>query len=364
MLLTFGEIMLRLAPEGHWRFRQALPGRLEASFAGAEANVAAVSTLLGAPARFLTALPGHALAECVTANLRAVGMEVSAVRQTAAGRLGIFFSESGANQRASQVIYDREHSAFALCPAATFDFAAALNGVTWVHTTGITPALGENAFRNALALLEAAKARGITVSLDLNFRKKLWQWEPGTPPAQLAGRCLDRLVRLADLLIANEEDAGDVFGIRPRDDTGGQREKNRTPAHYATVAARLCERFPNLKMTAITLRESVSATFNRWGAALFLHRDGKTLAAPAGPDGRYRPYEISAIVDRVGAGDAFAGALVYALMSPCYAEPETALRFATAASCLKHSVLHDFALLSEKEIVALMNQEASGRIDR
>jgi len=356
MLVTFGEIMLRLCPEGFLRLRQSMPGRLESSFAGAEANAAAFSAIMGASARFATALPENPLSDALLANLRSLGLDCGKITRTSKGRLGIFFCETGANQRASQVVYDREGSAIAVAPPSAYDFASILEGATWLHVTGITPSLSRNAYESALALLKLAKTKGVQVSLDLNFRKKLWGWEEGTKPEALASRCMGELCKFADLLIANEEDASDVFGIKPAAGAFG-------PEAYKEAASKLFEKFPNLSSCAFTLRDSVSATHNRWGAVL-IERVGGFHFAPAGSDGSYQPYEITAIVDRVGAGDSFAGSLIYALMSDRYKEPSTAIRFAAAASCLKHSIKNDFALLSEREVVAAMGGSCSGRIER
>ncbi len=355
MLLTFGEIMLRLCPEGFLRLRQAMPGKLETSFAGAEANVAAFTALMDGEAAFATALPDNPLTDCVVANLRSVGVDCSRIKRSKAGRLGIFYCETGANQRASQVVYDREYSSIAMTPPSEYDFEAMLEGVDWLHTTGITPALSANAYESALAVAKLAKAKGATVSMDLNFRKKLWGWEKGTKAQDLAARCMGELVQYADLLIANEEDASDVFGIKPAAGSFG-------PAIYKDVAAKLFARFPKLSKCAFTLRDSVSATHNRWGAAL-ITRDGGEFFAPSA-DGEYKPYEITSIVDRVGGGDSFAGSLIYALKSEKYKEPSKAIAFAAAASCLKHSVKNDFALLTEGEIVTLMGGCGTGRIQR
>ena len=356
MLLTFGEIMLRLSPEGLLRFRQSMPGRLETSFAGAEANTAAFTALLGGEARFATALPDNQLADCVIASLRAAGIDTGSIQRMKKGRLGIYYCETGANQRASQVIYDRDFSAISFAKPSDYDFDAMLKGVTWLHTTGITPSLSPAANESALELVRKAKAKGVIVSMDLNFRKKLWNWEEGTKPGELARRCMSELVGYCDLLVANEDDASDVFGIKPSAGAFG-------PAVYREVAAKLFEKFPKLGSCAFTLRDSVSATHNRWGAAL-IQRDGSSHFAPAAADGSYQPYEITSIVDRVGAGDSFAGSLIYALRSEKYKAPATAIRFAAAASCLKHSVKNDFAFISEQEIISVMGGSVSGRIQR
>ena len=362
MILGFGEIMMRLAPEGRLRFRQALPGKLEATWGGGEANVCASLALLGGASRFVTALPRHLIAEHLAASLRGMGVDTSRILFTDEGRLGIYFLETGANQRSPSVIYDRAGSSIALTSPDKYDFAGALEGVTWVHVTGITPALSANAFAATVALVKLAKSRGIRVCCDLNFRKKLWNWRAGTKPQQLARESMAQILPHVDLLIGNEEDAKDILGIEAEGTSVEQGKIN--PAGYESVARQIVPQFPNISLVAITLRESISADHNNWGGMLFDARVRQAVFAPRSVEGGYRPYEIRNIVDRVGGGDSFSAGLLYALNSEKFKKPETALEFAVAASCLKHSILGDFNYSTEDEIVSLMRGTGTGRIKR
>lgn len=358
----FGEVMLRLSPEGFKRVDQVLPGSLEATFGGAEANVCASLARFGMEARYLTALPRNKIADALKAELRGIGVDVSRIHDTDGGRLGIYFTETGANQRGSMVIYDRAHSAIAETPASAYDFSSMLDGVTWLHLSGITPSLSRNAAEANQALAEAAASRGIRISLDLNFRKKLWRWEPGTDPRDLARRVMEPLAALADLIIGNEEDAKDVFGIEAK---GSSIEDGVLSLDgYRGVASELAARFPKARWIATTLRESRSATWNGWGAMIYTTASGKADFAPLAPDGAYRPYEIRAIVDRVGGGDSFTAGLIYALNTEKWAAPEKAIAYAAAASCLKHSIVGDYNRVSVAEVEALAAGNASGRIAR
>ena len=362
MLLGFGEIMMRLAPEGFLRYRQALPGRLEALFAGAEANVCAAFAFLGGRSRYVTALPRHAVSDALIANLRGIGIDTRFIRFRDQGRLGIYFVETGANQRSSQVIYDRAGSALALAEPAEYAFEDALQDVTWVHVTGITPAVSQSAFRSTLALMKLARKRKLTVSTDLNFRKKLWRWEPGTDPKSLARRCMGEVLPFVDVVIANEEDASDVLGIEAE---GTEVEAGKINARaYVKVAQEITQRFPDTRKVAITLRESISASHNNWGAMLLDAETGQAHFAPVDGKGEYRPYEIRNIVDRVGGGDSFGAGLIHAFMSEDLSDPAQAIRFAVAVSCLKHSVRGDFSYISRDEALALAKGQASGRVRR
>jgi 2-dehydro-3-deoxygluconokinase len=362
MFLAFGEIMVRICPPGFLTFRQALPGTADVTFGGGEANVCASLAILGRPARYVTALPTHAVADALVATLRGLGIDTRHVLRRGSGRLGIYFLEAGANQRGSKVIYDREASAVSLAGPDEYDFAAALEDVTRVHVTGITPSLSENAFRSTLELVRLAAAKGATVSCDLNFRKKLWRWRPGTDASTLAGECMSQILPLADLAIGNEEDAEKVLGIRAQ---GTSVESGRiNAAAYEEVARKVHERFPNVSQVAITLRESISASHNNWGAMLLDVKSDRAHFAPVDGEDNYRPYEIRDIVDRVGAGDSFAAGLIYSLDSEKHAAPEAALRFAVAASCLKHSIPGDMNYATLDEIEALAAGQASGRVQR
>jgi len=362
MFLTFGEIMMRVAPEGRLRFRQAMPGRVEVTFVGGEANVAASLALLGADVRYVTALPRHAIAESLAGVLRGIGIDAGPILWRDAGRLGIYFLETGANQRSSVVLYDRDGSAIALAAPDEYDFRAALQGVAWVHVTGITPALSENAFLSTLRLVQLAKQGPCNVSCDLNFRKKLWRWRPGAKPSQLAAECMAAILSHVDLVIGNEEDAADVLGIHAE---GTSVEEGKIDARaYEAVARAIIARFPNVSRVGITLRESISADHNNWGGVLFERATDRAFFAPLNAAGDYQPYEIRDIVDRVGGGDAFAAGLLYALSSREYADPAVAIRFAVAASCLKHSIQGDFNYVTRDEVVALLHGSASGRVRR
>ncbi len=362
MFLAFGEIMARIAPPQPLRWRQALPGAVNVTWGGGEANVCASLAVLGCQSRYLTALPRTPVAEAVVATLRGLGVDCDSVLWRKQGRLGLYFVEPGANQRGSSVLYDRDASAVSLAEPAEYDFAAALAGVTWLHVTGITPAISEAACRANLALVRQAKAAGATVSCDLNFRKKLWNWRPGTSPKQLARECMAELLPHVDLVIANEEDAADVLDIHAAgtDVAAGRIDA----AAYADVARQVVGRFQNVKHVAITLRESVSANHNNWGAMLYDAASDQAHCAPLGEDGQYQPYEIRDIVDRVGAGDSFCAGLLCALSTPDLAAPEKAIAFAAAASCLKHSVQGDFSYVTREEVLALMSGNATGRVQR
>ena len=308
MFLAFGEIMARIAPPGKLRWRQALPGAVEVTWGGGEANVCASLALLGCQARFLTALPRTPIAEAVAGTLRGLGVDTSHILWRKEGRLGLYFVEGGANQRGSTVIYDRAGSAASLAGPEEYDFAAALAGVKWLHVTGITPAISEAACGANLALVRQAKEAGAQVSCDLNFRKKLWNWRPGTPPAALARECMSQLLPHVDLVIANEEDAADVLGIHAAgtDVAAGKIDAKA----YTGVAEQIVTQFPSVKHVAITLRQSISADHNDWGAMLYDATALQAHLAPLGPGGQYQPHEIRDIVDRVGAGDSFAAGLL------------------------------------------------------
>lgn len=362
LVAGFGEIMLRLTPDGFLRIGQALPGSLRATFGGGEANVCASIARFGMGARYLTAVPSNAVADAMITELRGIGVDVSRILRTPGGRLGVYFTETGTNQRGSTVLYDRAHSVISETPASSYDFDAMLEGVTWLHLSGITPAISRQACEANLALAKAAVAKGIEISLDLNFRKKLWRWEEGTEPRALAARCMEPLAALADVLIGNEEDAKDVFGIEA---SGSSIEKGELSLDgYRGVAAALSAKFPKARHVAITLRESHSATWNGWGAMLYDAAAKVAHFAPTAPDGSYRPWEIRAIVDRIGGGDSFSGGLIYALNTPEWADPEKAISFAVAASCLKHTIYGDYNAVSVAEVAALAAGNASGRVSR
>lgn len=360
-IVTFGEVMGRLAPSGVLRLRQTLPGPLDLTFGGAEANVAASLAQFGADARFVTALPNHAVADACVGTFAGLGVDASCILRTKAGRLGLYFYENGANQRPSNVIYDRANSAVSLTPAIQYDWKKIFSGAGWLHLTGITPALSKTAADSVLHAARTAHEAGLTVSCDLNFRKKLWDWEPGTDSKVLAGRTMRAILPFVDVLIANEEDAADVLDIHAEnsDVESGKLDVSK----YPDVARRIVAQFPNIKFVAITLRESLSASHNNWGAMLFDAASGNSHFAPE-RDGAYQPYEIKNIVDRVGGGDSFGAGLIFAMNTPELSDPKKAISYAVAASCLCHSIGGDINYTSRSEVESLMKGSGSGRVVR
>lgn len=339
--VTFGELMLRLAPPGFERFLQS--PQFVATFGGGEANVAVALASFGRPARYVTLLPpNHPIADAAVAELRRFGVDTSRILR-ARGRMPVYYVEPGANQRASKVVYDRDYSSLALARPGDVDWDAAFDGAAWFHLTGITPALSASAADLALEALRLAHAKGLTVSCDLNYRKNLWKW--GKPASQV----MRELMPFVDVAIANEEDCQKALGIAaPADVHSGSLD----PAHYAALTGQVLAEFPNLRSVAVTLRESRSASHNGWSACL---NDRRSFLLS-------RHYEITHIVDRVGGGDAFAGGLIYGLQT--LEGPLEALEFAVAASCLKHSIPGDFNRFSVEEVRQLLTGGGSGRVQR
>lgn len=337
-IVTFGEIMLRLAPAGYYRFVQA--DTLGATFGGGEANVAVSLANYGMDAAFVTKLPTHDIGQAAVNSLRRYGVDTSKITR-GGDRVGIYYLEKGASQRPSKVIYDRAGSSIATATAADFDWDAIFDGADWFHFTGITPALGDNVADICLQALQAAKARHITVSCDLNYRKKLWS-------KPKAGEVMGKLCQYVDVCIANEEDAADVFGISAADTDVTRGEVNHEG--YKDVARQLADRF-GFRYVAITLRTSLSANDNDWAAMLY---DGSAFYFSK----QYRMH----IVDRVGGGDSFGAGLIYALLSDF--APQETIEFAVAASCLKHSIEGDFNMVSVDEVKKLAGGDGSGRVQR
>lgn len=365
MYLAFGEIMARITPAGGLRLRQALPGKVDLLFAGAEANVCVSLSLLGERVRFLTALPPRdAVVDAALGLLSGFGVDTSGVVHRE-GRLGVYYFERGANQRSPEVIYDRTGSAIALAGPEEYDFSRALEGVSWVHVSGITPALSEAACRSTRELVRRARDKGATVSCDLNFRSKLWRWRAGTAPRDLARECMREIVAGVDLLIGSPAGVEDVLGIA----AGGAavRDGRADAAAVEKVARDIMREFGNVSKVALTLRENISASHNLWGG-MFLDAGKGPLSsagaffAPEGDPAGF--YDIRTIVDPLGAGDAFAAGLIHALNSRDYATPRDAIRFATAAGCLKHSIPGDFNVVSRGEIEGLMAGRSGGQVKR
>jgi 2-dehydro-3-deoxygluconokinase len=354
-VFCFGEIMARLAPSGHLRFRQAMPGTLEITFAGAEVNTAAAIAALGGEAEVITAFPENEITEAALAAIRAAGVGVKQVIQRPVGRFGLFFMETGANQRAGMVLYDRENSTFSQTPASAYPWAEIMTEAGWFHTSGIAAGVTREAAEATLAGLRAAEAAGVAVSCDLNFRRKLWRWDEAFAPEELARRTLRTMLPLVDVVIGNPADLSATVGLPV--------EKKPTPRGLARLARALATEYPRVRWVAITLREGVSATHNRWGAMLYDVRQKKSFFSPL-KNGRYQPHEIVSIVDRVGTGDVFAGALIHALRTPELAHPATALAFAVAASCLAHSTKGDFCVCRRSEVEALVAGGNGGMVAR
>jgi 2-dehydro-3-deoxygluconokinase len=341
-VVTFGEIMLRLSPPGFQRLRHA--NQFEIVYGGGEANVAASLANYGVETEFVTRLPANDIGEACLAFLHSYSVGTTHILR-GGDRLGIYFLETGASQRGSQVLYDRANSSFAGIQPGMVDWTSAFQGADWFHWTGITPAVSQGAAEACLEAIQAARRLGLTVSSDLNYRKNLWKW------GKIAGEVMPDLVGLCDAAIGNEEDAEKVFGIRAPgvDVTAGEVEAE----SYRHVIESLSGRFPNLKTIAITLRGSQSASHNIWSAVLWYRREFMIGQS----------YTILPIVDRVGGGDAFVGGLIYGLRSHPD-EPNYALHFAIAASCLKHSLPGDFNAVSVSEVERLMGGDASGRVLR
>jgi 2-dehydro-3-deoxygluconokinase len=361
-IVTFGEIMARMAPSGVLRLCQVLPGSLDVTFAGAEANVAASLAMLGAEVDFVTALPDGPLTEGCLACLRKWGVGTSHIRISDHGRFGIYFVEMGANQRPSRVYYDREHSAISEANTSDFDWPKILQGAAWLHLTGITPALSESAAETTLTAARTAQQMGVKVSCDINFRSKLWRWDPTRSPQRLAGDVLIQLMPFVKLLMANEED-GRLLGIStPLPSHEPSPVYSPHIERAISLAQEMHRRFPNIELFSTTFREQLSASHNNWGAMLYDTRTASAVLAPC-RDGEYHPYEIRNIVDRVGSGDAFDAGLLFGLTHPEFNVRST-LEFATAAACLAHSIVGDTNYVSREEIEELMRGEGTGRVIR
>lgn len=337
-IVTFGEIMLRLSTKGYLRFTQS--NHYYATYGGGEANVAVSLAQFGHKVHFVSKLPKHEIGENAVQSLRKYNVNTDHITR-GGDRVGIYYLEKGASQRASKVIYDRKYSSISLAEKEDFDWDEIFKDCTWFHFTGITPALGENIANICFEACKKAKEKGITISCDLNYRKKLWS-------KQEANQTMSKLMTFVDVCIANEEDAADVFNIHAQnsDVQSGQIDHK----SYIDVAKKLCENF-NFKYVAITLRKSINANINEWSAMLYNNNEAYFS----------KEYTMQ-IVDRVGGGDSFGAGLIHSLIKG--KGNQEAIEFAVAASCLKHSIEGDFNFVTEEEVLQLVNGSGSGRVQR
>lgn len=343
-VVTFGEIMLRLSTPGYLRFSQAK--QFDATFGGGEANVAVSLANYGIETQFVTRLPQNEIAQSCVRDLHSYGVGTDYC-VFGGDRLGIYFLETGAVARGSKVVYDRAHSSVSEIKPGMVDWENALKDADWFHWTGITPAISQGAADACLEAVKVAKKLGVTVSCDLNYRKNLWKY------GKTASEVMPAIVEYCDVILGNEEDAEKVFGIKPEGFDANATEGKVNSAEFESVCVQLMKRFPNAKKIIITLRGSINANHNTWGGVLY---DGKRLhISPR--------YDITHIVDRVGGGDSFMGGLIYGLLT--YKDDDaSALNFAVAASCLKHTIFGDYNQVTVKEVENLMKGDASGRVSR
>lgn len=342
-IVTFGEVMLRLATPGYQRYTQT--NSFNATYGGAEANVAVSLANYGLPATFVTRLPKNDIGRACLMELRRYGVDTSQIVY-GDDRMGIYFLETGAVARASKVIYDRDHSAMCEIKPGMIDWKEVFKDAGWFHWTGITPAISMGAAEVCLEAVKAARAMGVTVSCDINYRKNLWKY--GKRPAEI----LPELVRNTDIVLANEEDCQQAFGIKPADFDVNKSNSDLKASSFRSVCEQMQQMFPNVKKMVITLRGSINANHNTWSGLMYNQGDIY----------QSKTYDITHIVDRVGGGDSFMGGLIYGLNT--YHDDHRALEFATAASCLKHTIYGDFNQVTVEEVEKLMNGDASGRVSR
>ena len=338
--VTFGEIMLRLTPPGHDVLFQT--PRLEATFGGAEANVAVSLANYGEDVAFVTAAPANPIGDAMLRELRGFGVDTRFIRRCG-DRLGVYYTETGSNMRPSKVIYDRAHSSMSEVEPGDFDWEIIFDGAKWFHTTGITPAIAEGTAKTALEAMKRAKEKGLTVSCDLNYRKKLWKW--GKMPKEV----MSEMAQYIDVMIANEEDCQKCLGIElDVDVTSGKLDASK----YEALARKIMTTYKNVQYLAVSLRESMSADWNNWSVVL------------ASKDRFYvsKKYEIRDIVDRIGGGDSFGSGLIWGLNN--LDGPQAAVEFAAAASALKHTVYGDFNRVSSDDVLTLVGGNSSGRVQR
>ena len=353
-IVAFGEIMCRLATPGHKRFGQAMPGQLDTTFAGAEASAAVSIAHLGGHASFVTSLPDHALADACLAQLRSFGVETEHIMRVSQGRLGLFFYEAGSNQRPANVIYDRENSSVSITPAAQYDWDAIFEGAEWLILSGITPAISKNAAEVTEIAMQQAHAHGVKIACDMNYRSKLWNWDPPLKPRELASQTMRKLLPYVTLFLGGGQDAAEILGITA-DENSDQ--------PLLDIARQISKRYPQMTHVAMTLRKCFSANHHSLGGALYVREEDELFRAPL-QNGQYQPYQITDIVDRLGGGDAFTAGLLFAMGDPDLNDPQNTINFATAAACMSHTIEGDYNLATRTEIETLMHGELSGRVNR
>ncbi len=340
-VVTLGEVMLRLSTPGHARFQQAMPGSLNACFAGAEASIAVSLAYLGIDAAFVTALPMNAIADACIADLRSLGVETKHILRTNEGRVGTFFLEHGVNQRGGNVIYDRDGSAVAITPPPAYDWDSIFTGCEWFVISGITPAISRNATEVALAAVEEAASRKIPVVCDMNYRTKLWQWDPPLSARELATRTMKELLPFVRVFVGGISDATAMLGIEHSGD-------------LHSLAKQIIAQFPNLTHAAFTLRDGSTSAAQCFSGALYEAATDTLHTATR--------YSITQIIDRLGAGDAFTAGLLFSFLQK--SDAQTAIDFATAAGCLAHSIEGDYNYSTRTEIETLMQGDGGGRVSR
>jgi len=355
-VVVFGEVLMRLATKCNQRLLQAR--ELEIGFTGAEGNAAVSLQNFGVPSYLVSCVPDNDVGQACMNFFRQYGVDTSEVRKKGS-RLGTFYLETGANQRPSKVIYDRSGSSITDLAPGDIPWRDIFTGKQWLHLSGSAPALSRSMADVTLEACKIARECGVTVSIDLNFRKKLWGWDSSCAPQELARKTMKQILPHVDVIIGNEEDAADVLDIHAgnTDVTSGHLEISK----YPQVAAEIKSQFPQIRYVAITLRESISASHNNWGGMLYHAGSGQSFFAPL-KEGVYQPYMITHIVDRVGGGDSFSAGLIYGLITGM--SDQEAVSFAAAASCLKHSIPGDFNLVSVEDVAALAGGNASGRVQR
>ncbi len=353
-IVALGEIMCRLATPGFKRFRQSMPGELEVTFAGAEASAAVSIALLGGNATFVTALPDNSLAEACLAQLRSFGVDTQHVLQTSRGRMGLFFLETGSNQRPANVIYDRENSSVAITPPAEYDWSAIFEGTEWLLVSGITPAISRNGAELTETAMRQAQERGVKIACDMNYRSKLWRWQDSLSPRELATQTMQKLLPYITLFLGGTEDAAEILSITPDENAADP---------LLDLSRQIVTRYPRMTHVAMTLRKSYSASHHSLGGMLYVREKDQSCYAPV-RNGQLEPYQITNIVDRLGGGDAFTAGLLFAMCDSELNEPQKTIDFAVAASCLSHSIEGDYNLSTREEVETLMRGEQSARVNR